>query len=82
MILAIGGDEMINNIDYTKLAMAYQSDNKAEIDPTLRSQVWGSLLVGLSAFCASLHYSSGLLAPAKAVYQRKLYFIFQTKGGW
>ena len=49
MILAIGGDEMINNIDYTKLAMAYQSD-KAEIDPTLRSQVWGSLLVGLSAF--------------------------------
>ncbi len=49
MILAIGGDEMINNIDYTKLAMAYQID-KAEIDPTLRSQVWGSLLVGLSAF--------------------------------
>lgn len=49
MILAIGGDEMINNIDYTKLAMSYQSD-KAEIDPTLRSQVWGSLLVGLSAF--------------------------------
>lgn len=49
MILAIGGDEMINNIDYTKLAMADQSD-KAEIDPTLRSQVWGSLLVGLSAF--------------------------------
>ncbi len=49
MILAIGGDEMINNIDYTKLAMAYQRD-KAEIDPTLRSQVWGSLLVGLSAF--------------------------------
>ncbi|EOE6876395.1 YmiA family putative membrane protein [Klebsiella aerogenes] len=40
---------MINNIDYTKLAMAYQSD-KAEIDPTLRSQVWSSLLVGLSAF--------------------------------
>ncbi|AWD04302.1 TPA: YmiA family putative membrane protein [Klebsiella aerogenes] len=49
MILAIGGDEMINNIDYTKLAMSYQRD-KAEIDPTLRSQVWGSLLVGLSAF--------------------------------
>ena len=48
MILAIGGDEMINNIDYTKLAMSYQRD-KAEIDPTLRSQVWGSLLVGLSA---------------------------------
>ncbi|EIV3799442.1 TPA: YmiA family putative membrane protein [Klebsiella aerogenes] len=40
---------MINNIDYTKLAMSYQRD-KAEIDPTLRSQVWGSLLVGLSAF--------------------------------
>lgn len=49
MILAIGGDEMINNIDYTKLAMSYQRD-KAEIDPTLRSQVWGSLLMGLSAF--------------------------------
>ncbi|HBT2489677.1 TPA: YmiA family putative membrane protein [Klebsiella aerogenes] len=49
MILAIGGDEMINNIDYTKLAMSYQHD-KAEIDPTLRSQVWGSLLVGLSVF--------------------------------
>ncbi|HBW0040042.1 YmiA family putative membrane protein [Klebsiella aerogenes] len=49
MILAIGGDEMINNIDYTKLAMSYQR-HKAEIDPTLRSQVWGSLLMGLSAF--------------------------------
>ena len=49
MILAIGGDEMINNIDYAKLAMSYER-HKAEIDPTLRSQVWGSLLMGLSAF--------------------------------
>lgn len=49
MILAIGGDEMINNIDYEKLAMSYERD-KAEIDPALRSLVWGAMLMGLSAF--------------------------------
>ena len=40
MIWAIGGDNMISNIDYMKLAMSYEND-KTEIDPVLRSRVWG-----------------------------------------
>ncbi|STT17212.1 Uncharacterised protein [Klebsiella pneumoniae] len=31
---------MISNIDYMKLAMSYEND-KTEIDPVLRSRVWG-----------------------------------------
>ncbi len=35
---------MISNIDYMKLAMSYEND-KTEIDPVLRSRVWGVVLV-------------------------------------
>lgn len=38
---------MISNIDYMKLAMSYEND-KTEIDPVLRSRVWGVVLVGLA----------------------------------
>ncbi|HBT3856783.1 TPA: YmiA family putative membrane protein [Klebsiella pneumoniae] len=40
---------MISNIDYMKLAMSYEND-KNEIDPVLRSRVWGVVLVGLAMF--------------------------------
>ncbi|VEA99928.1 Uncharacterised protein [Klebsiella pneumoniae] len=40
---------MISNIDYMKLAMSYEND-KTEIDPVLRSRVWGVVLVGLAMF--------------------------------
>ncbi|HGO4532577.1 TPA: YmiA family putative membrane protein [Klebsiella pneumoniae] len=43
---------MISNIDYMKLAMSYESyeNDKTEIDPVLRSRVWGVVLVGLAMF--------------------------------
>jgi hypothetical protein len=34
--------------DYMKLAMSYEND-KTEIDPVLRSRVWGVVLVGLAS---------------------------------
>ena len=44
---------MISNIDYMKLAMSYEND-KTEIDPVLRSRVWGVVLVGLALDSSNL----------------------------
>lgn len=44
---------MISNIDYMKLAMSYEND-KTEIDPVLRSRVWGVVLVGGTALFATV----------------------------
>lgn len=67
---------MISNLDYMKLAMSYEND-KTEIDPVLRSRVWGVVLVGLAMFWSitrSPSATSGL--SAKAVGHRCRYMSF------